>query len=129
MLKQLQLFAGVEQHGGQFRRVEAMMTELNQPDRAIALGIQVGCEFPQDFIRILILLVNQRREVALGVKHDRPLLPSAVFWQSRYMSPYITALGGRPQQAAHQPVQNQGWTPLAVTIYLYKYNEYLSGAR
>jgi hypothetical protein len=84
MLKQLQLFAAVEQHGGQFRRVEAMMAKLNQPDRAMALGVQVGRELAQDFVRILILLIDQRREVALGIKHDGPLLPS-VLWQSRYI--------------------------------------------
>lgn len=46
------------------------MAELHQTDRAIAACVQVGRKIVQDLVRILILLVDQRRKVALRVKHD-----------------------------------------------------------
>jgi len=48
----------MDQHGRQFRRIEAMMAELHQPNGAISARVQVGRKFAQDFIRILILLVD-----------------------------------------------------------------------
>jgi hypothetical protein len=46
-----------------------MMAELDQTDCAIAASIQIGGKPAQDFVRVLILLVNQGGEVALRIKH------------------------------------------------------------
>ncbi len=63
VLEQGQLFTGMHQHGGQFG-VDAMMAKLHQPDRAIAAAVQVGGKFAQDFIRVLMLVVDQSCKVA-----------------------------------------------------------------
>ena len=43
----------MDQHGRQFRRIEAVVTELNQPNRTISARVQVGRKVAQDFVRIL----------------------------------------------------------------------------
>ena len=45
------------------------MAELHHPDRAIAACVQVGGEVAQDFVGVLILLIDQGCKVALRVKH------------------------------------------------------------
>jgi hypothetical protein len=49
-----------------------MMAELNKSNGAVAARVQVGRKFAQDFVRVLILLVDQRRKVALGIKQEAP---------------------------------------------------------
>jgi hypothetical protein len=44
---------------------------------AIAAPVQVGGEIAQDFVRILMLLIDECRQIALGVKHDTPLFAIA----------------------------------------------------
>jgi hypothetical protein len=62
----------MDQHGGQFWRIDTMVAELNQPDRPISAAAEVGGKTAQYFVRILILIIDQRGEIALGVKHDEP---------------------------------------------------------
>ena len=45
---------------------------LDHADRAIAVRIQVCRKIAQDRVGILIGLIDQSGEVALGIKHDRP---------------------------------------------------------
>ena len=47
------------------------MAELNKSNGAVATRIQLGRKLAQDFVRILILLVDQCREVALDRKSTR----------------------------------------------------------
>ena len=61
----------MHQHGRQVG-VDAMMAKLHQPDRAIAAAVQVGGKIAQDFIRVLVLVVDQSCKVALGVEHGMP---------------------------------------------------------
>jgi hypothetical protein len=49
-----------------------MMAELNKSHGAIAARIQVGGEIAQDFVRILMPLIDECRQIALGVKHGAP---------------------------------------------------------
>ena len=65
----------MNQHRRQLRCVDAVMAELNQAHRAVAAGLQVGREFAQHLVGVLVPLIDQRCEVALGVKHnDLPFL-------------------------------------------------------
>jgi hypothetical protein len=59
----------MQQHDGKFGRIEAVMTELDEADGPISARVQIGRKFTQDFVGILIAIVNQRRQIALGVKH------------------------------------------------------------
>ena len=45
------------------------MAKLKQADRAIAALDQLDGKIAQDPVRILVLLIDQSREVALGVEH------------------------------------------------------------
>ena len=72
ILEQLQFLAGVNQHRRQFRRIGAVVACLHQPDRAIAAAVQIGSEFAQDLVGILVPLVDHGGEVALRVKHHAP---------------------------------------------------------
>lgn len=91
------------------------MACLHQPDRPIAVAVQVACEIAQELVGILILLIDQRGEVALGVEHGAPCIqwhcvrPVAgrPFGRSlppnRYTCPYITIASGKslgPRKAA-----------------------------
>ena len=58
----------MHQHGGEIA-VGAVMAKLNQADRAIAALVQLDGKIAQDPVRILVLLIDQSREVALGVEH------------------------------------------------------------
>jgi hypothetical protein len=49
-----------------------MMAGLNQPDGAISASPEVGGKFAQDLVGILVLFVDQRRKIALGIKHGAP---------------------------------------------------------
>ena len=69
VLEQLQLFAAMQQHCRKFRRIDAMMACLHQSNRPMAERIQVRGEIAQDLVRILVTLVDQRSEIALGVEH------------------------------------------------------------
>jgi hypothetical protein len=78
ILEQLQLFTAVDQDGGQFWRIGTMVAELNQPDRPVSPAAEVGGKAAQHLVRILILVIDQRRKIALGVKHDEPRFPPNV---------------------------------------------------
>ena len=58
----------MHQHGGEIA-VVTVMAKLNQADRAIAALVQLDGKIAQDPVRILVLLIDQSREVALGVEH------------------------------------------------------------
>jgi hypothetical protein len=55
------------QQGGQIR-IDAVMTELHQPDGAKPLRVQLAREATQDFVRVLMRFVDECCEVALGVE-------------------------------------------------------------
>src|SRR3981189_969781 len=66
ILEQLQLFAAMEQHGGQFC-IDTMVAVLNQPDRPVPSASEVGGKIAQHAVRVLIPVIDQRRQIALGI--------------------------------------------------------------
>jgi hypothetical protein len=73
----------MEQHGGQFWRIDTMVAELNQPDRPISAASEVGGKIAQHSVRVLILVIDQRRQIALRIKHDEPSLFANYFQSSK----------------------------------------------
>jgi len=53
----------MHQHGGK-PGIEAVAAELHDTDGAMAAGVQVGGEVPQDRVGILMRFVNQGGEIA-----------------------------------------------------------------
>jgi hypothetical protein len=82
----------MQQHGGEFRRIDAVMAELNEAYGAISARIQIGRKSSQDFVGVLIAVVNQRGQIALGVKHDASTVWLRAAAQRRlpYIPLYIT---------------------------------------
>jgi hypothetical protein len=60
----------MDQQRGRPWRVKAMAADLNETDCANAACVQIGGKFAQDPVRIVVCLVDEGGEVALGVEHD-----------------------------------------------------------
>ncbi len=71
ILKQPHLRTGMQHDRGQLRHVEFAMPELHQSDGANALLAQIRREGAQHRIGILILVIDQRSQIASGVEHCR----------------------------------------------------------
>ncbi len=60
------------------------MAKLDQADRPIAALVQVIGELVQDSIGVLVLFIDQRRKVALGVEHGGLIVVSKSERRSRH---------------------------------------------